>query len=206
MKKVWFCMAVLSLIIGILMSIPKTTKYIFSPQETEWTFDCTPEEFHATRGGSTIWYGYFTSSKVDKNGNLLIFMTEEQRESLFRDKWGYRITQHKEEGIIYAPDYKSVSVEFNKKTIDSDVINLIFALQCCSDYQLLINGIQDSDIVVHANITDAKTGEKLFNDDYNFSTAIGYDSFKNEIRLVNPKSSDPKDVEILQTINLDSLS
>lgn len=201
MKKVWFCMAVLSLIIGILMSIPKTTKYIFSPQQTESKFDCTPEEFCSTRGGSTIWYGHFTSSKVDKSGNLLIFMTKEQRESLFRDKWGYQITQHKEEGIIYAPDYKSVSVDFNKRTIDSDVFNLLFAIQCCSDYQLLINETQDNDIVVHANIIDSESGEKLFNDDYNFSTVVEYDGFKNQINLVNSKNR-----EILQTINLDSLS
>lgn len=54
--------------------------YNISPTLCNTLFSCTPKEFYLTKGRTTLLKDNFTNAEMDENGNLVLELSEEQKE------------------------------------------------------------------------------------------------------------------------------
>ncbi len=134
-------------------------------------FGVTAEEFFETEFD---YDDYFTDdirtySKIDRKGNLILRITEEQRQGIIDfsyDGWDLMGSigisdMIEDEGIDVAPDLSSVTISCYKDDVISKCYTAFVGMSMIPQVQLL-NGVEPESITFDLIIKDALTGEVVY--------------------------------------------
>lgn len=141
------------------------TKYVLPPNICVALFSFEPEEFF------NIEFSFYTSendfrqnASIDKDGNLVIWLTEKQKE-VWRNEnsWGYNLeTLQNSENIEISDDYTKVIVNCYEETATGDIVCLAFGHKSLGIEQLL-SGKEPKSININIILRDGVTGETVYN-------------------------------------------
>ncbi len=156
---------------------PDISIYELPPELCRRFFGCTPSEFFDK---TMVYYDsevdFRKRSKMDKNGNLVLVLNEQDKEawkSALKD-YGFLEAIWDNPNIIITDDYKSMTVNCYKETASADTFDSVFGVNALLVYQLF-DGVPPDEIGLNYIIMDGITGEIVYSERYpeneiNFST------------------------------------
>lgn len=147
---------------------PDISIYELPPEVCRIFFGCTPNEFF----DKTMTYydsevDFRKKSKVDKNGNLVLVLNEQDKEA-WKSALADVISLEDIRGnpnIIVSEDCKKVTVICYKETASLDTMDAAFGLYSYLVYQLF-NGVPPEEISIDFSLKDGVTEEIVYSESY----------------------------------------
>ena len=182
LKKVVIIVCIIAMVsLPVIFYASQINIYTFSPLICRVLFQETPEEFCAEKVGNNALGGNYIYSRVDRNGNLFLALTDNQIENwknalfkndLFRPIMGAG-------DIKFFEDYTKCTVKCYKETVLDDIasfsLNAVYAV-----FMQAIEGKKSEDIKVDYYFVDAVTEEVKYHvvfPDKNLKFTIHPDDF-----------------------------
>lgn len=160
-KRVIISLCVIVILVAATFGIFLThTFYVIPANICEALFSCSPNEFYSTSQKFSWTEDFCVYSQVDKNGNLILILNENQK-SEWRQYHADFFGHIKNRNIEISPDYSCVTVSSYYETALADVNCAILNMQGFAANQLL-DGVAPADIGVKFILTDAGTQEILY--------------------------------------------
>lgn len=162
------CILVIVAIAAIAVNNYKNriTEFVFTPEECERYFSVTPTEFFNEYFPFYDDIGDFReNSYVDKNGDLIVGITADQKEIICEFYEPFIITA-KELGIKISEDYYHVSFEGYREDVSAMVEKMPFSTLYALRIAQLMNGTAPRDVKVTFTFVDGKTGETVYEESF----------------------------------------
>lgn len=151
------CVAVLALCTTYFLSL---NKYVFSPKICRIVLEKSPDEFCKQMGKDTLIEGHYAFSWVNKNGDLILFLSDKQKERWIDLVFGSELSiMLKSAGdVIVSDNYTKCTARCYKETVFDDMIACNQnALHCL--FIQAIEGKKSEDIFVDCYLVDTVTDE-----------------------------------------------
>ena len=164
MKKVAiFGICILCIIITVFgINYANLTKYKFSPKACQSFFSHAPEEAAEECNQSMTGTNKFcTFARVDKDGNLLLYLNDNQKQNWDIQQSTLIQSAHLS-GTVISRSFTKITVKGYRENIDVRVDVAMWAIRACAIKQL-ISGTEPEAIQVEFSVIDAKTNEELYN-------------------------------------------
>lgn len=155
------------LIIAVLVNqlfLLSLNTYIVPSNICSTVFGETPQEFCDKNGADTVFSGYLKSSKVDRDGSLVVRITDEQKQHL-QEQCILEIAQAQKEEIDFSKKRDKITVKVYREDLESKLWIATDTTRFCFFYQML-NGENINDINVNLTVLDAGTGSVLSSQDW----------------------------------------
>ncbi len=182
MKKVLIIVCIIAMIsLPVIFYASQINVYFFSPDICHILMQESPEEFCAERGNSTLLGSNYIYSRVDKSGNLLLVLSDSQKENWRNSVLDDDLT-NSFRGLgecEISPNYTKCTFKCYKETVldnsTSFVMNVLDAV-----FIQAIEGKKSEDIKVDCYFVDAVTEEVKYHvvfPDKNLKFTIHPDDF-----------------------------
>lgn len=156
-KYILFICIIASVIVFCILQI---NVYVFSPEICHVLMQKSPEEFCAEKGNGTLLGDNYIYSRVNKNGNLFLVLSNSQKEN-----WKYLVLEDdvtnsfkKLGDIEISKDYTKCTLKCYKETALDNTASFITNVLHCVFIQA-IEGKDSEDIKVECYFVDAITNE-----------------------------------------------
>ncbi len=152
---------VLSVVVGFCaLGVSNLNKYVFSPEICQIMLEKSPDEFCKQMGKDTLIEGHYAFSWVNKNGDLILFLSDKQKERWINLVFGSELSiMLKSAGdVIVSDNYTKCTARCYKETVFDDIIACNQnALHCL--FIQAIEGKKSEDIFVDCYLVDTVTDE-----------------------------------------------
>ena len=160
--KIIICLLLAVLVIGTFCGtyISNLNKYVFSTEICTLLFQKSPEEFCEQKGKNTLIEDNYIYSKVDKNDNLILFLTNSQKERwidlVFSDEM-FILFRHAGD-VEISDNYTRCTIKCYKETALDNATSFISNALTCLFIQA-IDGKESELISLDCYFVDAVTNE-----------------------------------------------
>lgn len=163
-------LVLITLIVAIVIFDPSEQRntYVLTPEICGFFFTKTPEEFFEEY---YPWYStcedFRKNAEIDKNGNLILHLTEEQ-ENAHLQFWesfdDIGIEEFKKvPGVEVADDYASYTITGTKEEVKYILAYYHpLTLEFCMKYRQLYSGKDPETITITANLVDSTTNKTVY--------------------------------------------
>lgn len=139
------------------------TEYILPPNISLALFGRTPENYFETYYSYYDWLGDFRDhAEIDKDGNLVLRLTEDQKEGLLRF-YGDSVSGAKKMGIEISEDYTIVTFNFNEDEMQEKLENFPILMFNDMAIRQLFSDKDPATIKIECIVKDKETGNILYN-------------------------------------------
>ena len=154
------CIIILILVVAAryMYYISSLNTFVIPSSIAEYVVGDTPASFVENKGHDTFFEGNFAYSKVDKDNNLILKLTDSQLDNL-KLKLISEISNAKQKYHI-SKNYDKITVRTYRETAVDDMVMSLGMVYSCAMYQLL-NEIEPQSIKVEWYLIDAGNGTVL---------------------------------------------